>query len=417
MSDCFNGRISAVTKERKKQVVMEGKKGDRAEGLSSSTVVERCGGGGKGAGGKIYMPLYNKSSLQLKLVVACARQILYIDQYVKGGDWMPVPPIAMSCLGWNCRGLGNPRAVRRLRDFLRRENPDIVFLSETRKRYREMESLKWRLGYANGVWVSCVERRGVDLGGPQWRIIGFYGNPVDSERHVSWQLLKSLKQASRLPWLCFGDFNEITRTSEKLGGARKPERLMAAFRDVIHYCNFEDLGFIGYPLTWDNGREGSHNIQLRLDRALATSDWVSLFPSNQVYHIFPRMSDHCPIKVCLQQEQRQMRNRRTQTCSFRFENHWLRDEECMRIVEDVWCSGGASLSFGGLATKMKMTGEQLFLWNRRKFGSLPWEIARLRAEVAALQTGASSRHTSRSRKEAEDLLDSLLHREEEIWRQ
>ena len=38
----------------------------------------------------------------------------------------------MIALGWNCRGLGTPRTVRVLREFVQRWDPNIVFLTETK---------------------------------------------------------------------------------------------------------------------------------------------------------------------------------------------------------------------------------------------------------------------------------------------
>ena len=37
----------------------------------------------------------------------------------------------MNLLVWNCRGLGNPRTVRELGDYIRAKYPAIVFLAET----------------------------------------------------------------------------------------------------------------------------------------------------------------------------------------------------------------------------------------------------------------------------------------------
>jgi len=41
--------------------------------------------------------------------------------------------------------------------------------------------------------------------------------------------------------------------------------LMEGFRDVISYAGFTDLGFSGLPYTWDNRRDGRHNVKVRLD--------------------------------------------------------------------------------------------------------------------------------------------------------
>lgn len=37
----------------------------------------------------------------------------------------------MSCFSWNCRGLGNPRAVLTLRELVKTHKVDFVFLFET----------------------------------------------------------------------------------------------------------------------------------------------------------------------------------------------------------------------------------------------------------------------------------------------
>ena len=43
-----------------------------------------------------------------------------------------------------------------------------------------------------------------------WRLTGFYGHHETSKREETWTLLRSLGQSNHLPWLCVGDFNEIT---------------------------------------------------------------------------------------------------------------------------------------------------------------------------------------------------------------
>ena len=48
-----------------------------------------------------------------------------------------------------------------------------------------------------------------------------------------------------MPWICAGDFNEITRAHEKLGGRLRPFRQMQEFRDVLDECGFRDLGYVG----------------------------------------------------------------------------------------------------------------------------------------------------------------------------
>lgn len=83
--------------------------------------------------------------------------------------------------------------------------------------------------------IDAVVNPGVD---DVWRITGFYGNPVTANWEHSWALLKHLCLKLDLPWICVGDFNEIVRAEEKLGGARRRERQMTDFRDALDYCGF-----------------------------------------------------------------------------------------------------------------------------------------------------------------------------------
>ncbi|GLT93868.1 hypothetical protein SLE2022_116380 [Rubroshorea leprosula] len=66
----------------------------------------------------------------------------------------------MSFFCWNCRGLGNPRAVRSLMELVRLKKPIVVFLSETLLDKKGMEHVRRRLGFQNCFTVARVGRSG-----------------------------------------------------------------------------------------------------------------------------------------------------------------------------------------------------------------------------------------------------------------
>lgn len=67
----------------------------------------------------------------------------------------------------------------------------------------------------------------------EWRFIGFYGEPDTHRRIESWDLLRNLNRKFNISWLCAGDFNELIRSDEKLGGNRRSHGQMQLFRGAI----------------------------------------------------------------------------------------------------------------------------------------------------------------------------------------
>ena len=160
--------------------------------------------------------------------------------------------------------------------MVRRWNPRIVFLSETKSKTRHMERIKNKIGFANGLLVPSNGRSGglallwsrkVDLeiksytknhidavvietdNGFKWRVTGFYGHLDTHKRYESWNFLAFLHNQFQLLWLCFGDFNKILFMEEKFGGVTRSQQQMSSFRNVVDYCGFQDLGYHGLDFT------------------------------------------------------------------------------------------------------------------------------------------------------------------------
>ena len=95
-----------------------------------------------------------------------------------------------------------------------------------------------------------------------------------------------------------GDFNEILFAEEKLGWLDRPKRQMQSFRDALDFCRLKDLDFNGYPFTWCNRRSSDQNTWIRLDRGVATIDWILKFPISCIHHLDAFHSDHKPLLLC-----------------------------------------------------------------------------------------------------------------------
>ncbi|XP_075675072.1 uncharacterized protein LOC142644317 [Castanea sativa] len=280
-----------------------------------------------------------------------------------GGVCYAAPPDIMSILNWNCRGLGNPRTVNALLRALDKEDPICVFLMETKLTTDQLNAKKQGCAYNQGIAVSSkgssgglallwksdakvhikkISRWFIDAHvvckttGLTWRLTGFYGQPDTSKREETWTLLESLGRYNTLPWLCVGDYNEIVKRSEKLGGALRPARQMDRFHTVIHHCRFLDLGYIGSHFTWSRNHPIEGRIHIRLDRALATIGWCSLFPGTTVHHIPMSTSDHSLLSIRFRPP---IASPRPLGRLFRFEAMWLRDPRCAEVVQDAWQDG------------------------------------------------------------------------------
>ena len=181
----------------------------------------------------------------------------------------------MSCLIWNCRGLGNPCTGNGLADIVRAKDPSVVFIAETWADEARLKDVKQKIQFEN-MFVVPREARGgglvlfwrdtmaitvegfdkyhidviinknTDLA---WRFTGFYGEPETQRRHESWNLLRRLHRKFQIPWLCAGDFNELLRSDEKMGGNRRSHNQMQLFREAVDACSFLDLGFSGPKFT------------------------------------------------------------------------------------------------------------------------------------------------------------------------
>ncbi|XP_021593063.1 uncharacterized protein LOC110600514 [Manihot esculenta] len=189
----------------------------------------------------------------------------------------------MRIICWNCRGVGNPRAVNAMADLVFYYKPSILFLMETKVHGVRMNQIKNLLHYSNCFSVDSI---GIG-GGLSVDSIGFYGCPEPTRRRTSWNLLRELSSRNDLPWLCCGDYNDIAAPEEKSGGEGTP------------FCSKE-----------------------RLDRVCSNTAWSGIFPDALSSLLVAPVSDHNPLLVETTAPTCHIGSRR-----IRFDNSWLEDPE------------------------------------------------------------------------------------------
>lgn len=160
--------------------------------------------------------------------------------------------------------------------------------------------------------------------------MGIYGEPDKSKRKDTWDLIRTLHSQMSLPWVLIGDMNNVVKQEDKRDGRPYPSWLIQGFQNCIEECNLHDLELEGYPYTWEMGYGTDSWTEIKLDRALVSNSFMEKFADVKLINLKIFTSDHAPILLELS----------THSCPvkvshFRFENAWLRDPMCGKIVEEA----------------------------------------------------------------------------------
>jgi hypothetical protein len=280
-------------------------------------------------------------------------------------------------VSWNCRGWAQTSTIRSLRALIRKHNPDILFLSETKVLPSVSGPILRQLGFS----LMAHSPPSVSNGGLllAWRtdvnIVCFhvscniicvwhysddpcikclltfvYGPPYKNLCANFWDAMDGFRASYNDPWVCIGDFNAIISPNDKLGGRPFDSYSSNPFIDFMDGYGMIDLGFCGNPYTWSNHRQGSSLINGCLDRGIANSN---CFPSYSVKHLPAHNSDHSPLllnsNIPVQSLPR----------PFRFEAFWTRDPTCGIVINEAWSALIAGSPSFCLTQKLKITKEAI----------------------------------------------------------
>ena len=175
-------------------------------------------------------------------------------------------------------------------------------------------------------------------------------------------------------------------------------------------CHLEDLGFKGYPYTWNNKRPGEANTRIQLDRAIAMREWRKKFQLISVVCLAPHASDHLPIVLHTQKFEKQSRQGRR---GFKFEESWLLWEECETIVKEAWTvehNGGHGLA--GIKQIIQSCGDQLRAWGFSKAKLNSEDIKQLQKRLENLNMKVTTEASKAEFLEVSKELDDLLMKQE-----
>ncbi|XP_027109394.1 uncharacterized protein [Coffea arabica] len=135
------------------------------------------------------------------------------------------------------------------------------------------------------------------------------------------------------------DFNVISKSSERSGGAPPNERNMEEFNDTMFSCGLVEVDFDGSPFTWTN-----ETMWQCLDRSLVNEAWSNMFGVTKMSHLVWGRSNHVPLLIRSGQ-------RPKQGSAFRFLNIWGKRP----IFLETW----NSQCFGNISQAVQQAEEKL----------------------------------------------------------
>lgn len=96
----------------------------------------------------------------------------------------------------------------------------------------------------------------------------------------------------KFPWVVMWDLNFILTQEEKEGGNQVSQSQLDISNALLDNASLHSLSYIGNPFTWTNRRKGQELILEKLDRVLASLDWINMFHKATMHHLIAVASDH-----------------------------------------------------------------------------------------------------------------------------
>ncbi|XP_074352023.1 uncharacterized protein LOC141691183 [Apium graveolens] len=200
--------------------------------------------------------------------------------------------------------------------------------------------------------------------------------------------------------------NNIVKQEDKRGGQPYPMWLIQGFQEVLDECYLNDLGLIGYPYTWERGHGTENWLEIKLDRALASKEFLNIFVEVKLTNMEISTSDHCPIFLDPFNMVYSAGNK-----AFRFENGWLREPMCRHIVEEVWFR----FQDRSLQDKTSECAKVLKVRGNEITGSFKLRIEQCKNTMKRAK-GRRDHDSVKKYKQASDMLNEVYNQREVFWK-
>ncbi|KAL2226583.1 UNVERIFIED_CONTAM: hypothetical protein Sindi_2017000 [Sesamum indicum] len=312
---------------------------------------------------------------------------------------------------WNVHGLNKRDHQLAVKDIVAEFRLQFFGLLETRVRGNNasliqsilMPQWKWFTDYGssgNRVWIAWDDNY-VDVDvvecGTQFihchvtirapheliTVTVVYGANEVADRRVLWGTLETkATQCVDIPWLVGGDFNAVRDLSEVCGTSGDIHIAMDDFNACIENAGLLPLPMQGEWFTWHNHRATPRNLWKRLDRMMINDRWMARFPNASYSTLTPRTSDHSPMVLNGDRQQRF-------GGMFRFDNYLAHSPEFIASVQNIWQHNIIGTPLYSVTRKLKAL-KSVFREQRRNKGDLSHNVQLAKGFLEAAQILVSS---------------------------
>jgi hypothetical protein len=195
-------------------------------------------------------------------------------------------------------------------------------------------------------------------------MLNIYAPNTRRERSNYWRkVILTIQGCNVKKGIIMGDFNTPLTDQEKFGGLALDLESKQDLANFINQLSFLDVDLPPDSFTWSNRRVGTDCIQVRLDRALISFDWLQSFSSK--FSLLPRVgSDHSPISLVLAPLVVK------RAFLFRFEKMWLSHPALPRLVSSWWDIQVSGTAMFRMIKKLQNVKDNIRIWNKEDFGHI-----------------------------------------------
>lgn len=146
----------------------------------------------------------------------------------------------------------------------------------------------------------------------KWMTLIYALNQLEMRKNM-WQNIEELHSQQHGPWMLIGDFNNVVKVEEKIGGSMVSEKKYNDLNYMMNKTELYEMESKGDYFSWSN-KQGENAIHSRIDRILGNTVWMQKHVNVVLTNMSPNVFDHS-ILILNEQLQSPVR-----TYNFKFTN-------------------------------------------------------------------------------------------------